>query len=106
MRSRVGAYAWYRRRTQAASPPSASARTIDENLFESSTAGEGIMYVGDKGIVLGGFNGNHPRVYPESPSIKRLPRGKSMNAIWRWTSGLRPARRSQPVGRILRARLP
>jgi predicted dehydrogenase len=29
--------------------------------------GEGVMYVGDKGILLGGFNGDSPRVYPESP---------------------------------------
>jgi hypothetical protein len=26
------------------------------------------MYVGDKGMILGGFNGDHPRVYPESPA--------------------------------------
>ena len=45
-------------------------RKEDQSLFESSTAGEGIMYVGDKGIVLGGFNGNHPRVYPESPKYQ------------------------------------
>ncbi len=24
------------------------------------------MYVGDQGLLLAGFNGNHPRVYPES----------------------------------------
>jgi predicted dehydrogenase len=45
-------------------------RKEDQSLFESSTQGEGIMYVGDKGIVLGGFNGNHPRVYPESPKYQ------------------------------------
>jgi predicted dehydrogenase len=28
--------------------------------------GEGIMYVGDKGLLIGGFNGNSPKVYPES----------------------------------------
>ena len=27
---------------------------------------EGIMYVGEKGIILAGFNGNNPRVYPAS----------------------------------------
>jgi predicted dehydrogenase len=38
----------------------------DQRLFEGGEAGEGIMYVGDKGILVAGFNGNHPRVYPES----------------------------------------
>ena len=28
--------------------------------------GEGVMYVGDKGMILAGFNGQDPRVYPES----------------------------------------
>lgn len=28
---------------------------------------EGIMYVGDKGIILAGFNGDQPKVYPENP---------------------------------------
>jgi hypothetical protein len=28
------------------------------------------MYVGDKGLLLAGFNGNHPHVYPESPKYQ------------------------------------
>jgi predicted dehydrogenase len=28
---------------------------------------EGVMYVGEKGILLGGFNGDNPRVFPQSP---------------------------------------
>lgn len=28
--------------------------------------GEGILYAGDKGIIVAGFNGNAPQVYPES----------------------------------------
>ncbi|MFN0118999.1 MAG: Gfo/Idh/MocA family protein [Blastocatellia bacterium] len=28
---------------------------------------EGVMYVGDKGLILAGFNGDNPRVYPASP---------------------------------------
>jgi len=35
---------------------------------------EGVMYVGDKGIVLGGFNGDSPRVYPESAKHQAPPR--------------------------------
>ena len=45
-------------------------RKEDQNLFESGEEGEGILYIGDKGILLGGFNGNHPRVYPESPKYQ------------------------------------
>ena len=38
----------------------------DEHWFVHSDEGEGVMYVGDKGIILAGFNGDRPRVYPES----------------------------------------
>ncbi len=43
----------------------------DEKLFHKGN--EGVMYVGDKGIILGGFNGNHPRVYPESKTYQAPP---------------------------------
>jgi hypothetical protein len=36
----------------------------DEHRFAKNE--EGIMYVGDKGFILAGFNGNQARVYPES----------------------------------------
>lgn len=39
----------------------------DEKKFEKNN--EGVMYVGDKGMILAGFNGNRPRVYPESASF-------------------------------------
>ena len=42
----------------------------DQQLFENSEEGEGILYVGDKGVLLGGFNGRHPRVYPESTKYR------------------------------------
>ena len=29
--------------------------------------GEGVLYVGEKGIILAGFNGDNPRLYPASP---------------------------------------
>lgn len=48
-------------------PRPAGLRSDDQRLFEGGEDGEGIMYVGDKGILLAGFNGNRPRVYPESP---------------------------------------
>jgi predicted dehydrogenase len=34
---------------------------------------EGIMYVGDKGFILAGFNGDQPRVYPENPKYVAAP---------------------------------
>jgi predicted dehydrogenase len=38
----------------------------DERLFQHTSNGDGVMYVGDKGLILAGFNGDHPRVYPEN----------------------------------------
>ncbi len=35
------------------------------------------MYVGEKGILLAGFNGNNPRVYPESPKYAAPARQES-----------------------------
>jgi len=44
----------------------------DEQLFRHRQ--EGVMYVGDKGILLGGFNGDNPSVYPPSPKYQAPPR--------------------------------
>ena len=35
---------------------------------------EGIIYAGDKGIILGGFNGDSPRVLPANPNYQSPPR--------------------------------
>jgi predicted dehydrogenase len=48
-------------------------REEDQRLFEGHEEGEGIMYVGDKGIILAGFEGERPRVYPESPKYPTPP---------------------------------
>lgn len=56
--------AWYDGGLRPSRPAGIS--SDDQKLFEGGEAGEGIMYVGDKGLLLAGFNGNHPRVYPES----------------------------------------
>ena len=48
----------------------------DQRLFQPRQ--EGVMYVGEKGILLGGFNGNNPRVHPESKKYQapRRERGE------------------------------
>lgn len=54
-------------------PRPAGLRPEEQRLFAGGEDGEGIMYVGDKGILLAGFNGNHPRVYPESAKYQPPP---------------------------------
>ncbi len=44
----------------------------DQRRFRAGQ--EGVMYVGDRGILLGGFNGDGPRVYPESETYQAPPR--------------------------------
>lgn len=39
---------------------------------------EGVMYVGDKGLILAGFNGDNPRAYPASPKYVAPPRPTSV----------------------------
>ncbi len=45
----------------------------EEELRLFRRRGEGIMYVGDKGMLIGGFNGQNPRVYPESKKYAAPP---------------------------------
>jgi predicted dehydrogenase len=54
-------------------PRPAGMNPADSRLFLPSEDGEGIMYVGDKGYILAGFNGENPRVYPESDKYKLPP---------------------------------
>jgi len=51
-------------------PRPAGLKERDQKLFSGGEENEGIMYVGDKGILLAGFDGNYPRVYPESPKYQ------------------------------------
>lgn len=48
-------------------------RKEDQHFFEGGEDNEGILYVGDKGFLLAGFNGEHPRVYPESAKYVTPP---------------------------------
>lgn len=45
-------------------PRPAGLKLSEERLFRQG--GEGIMYVGDQGLIVAGFNGQSPRIYPES----------------------------------------
>jgi predicted dehydrogenase len=50
-------------------PPRPSMLTeLDDRPFRQRE--EGVLYVGDKGFLLGGFNGDYPRVYPASPKYR------------------------------------
>jgi predicted dehydrogenase len=53
-------------------PRPAGLREDDDHLFQHR--GEGVMYAGDKGILLAGFNGQNPRIYPESKNYQAPPR--------------------------------
>jgi len=44
------------------------------------------MYVGDKGLILAGFNGNNPRVYPENPKYQAPPRQRGERGGYRDTA--------------------
>jgi predicted dehydrogenase len=46
----------------------------DQHFFQKGEDNEGIMYVGDKGYIVAGFNGNNPRVYPENKKYQAPPR--------------------------------
>lgn len=52
--------------------------------------GEGVMYVGDKGILVAGFNGQNPRVYPESRKYVTPKRERGANrrdvAVDQWVA--------------------
>ena len=55
-------------------PRPAGLKPEDQHFFRTGEDNEGIMYVGDKGLILAGFNGNNPRVYPESKKYQAPPR--------------------------------
>jgi predicted dehydrogenase len=58
----------------------------DERLFQRR--GEGILYMGDKGFILAGFNGDRPRVYPATSKYTAPPRDRNAeqqdHAIDQW----------------------
>jgi predicted dehydrogenase len=52
----------------------------DERLFQHTSNGDGVMYIGDKGIILAGFNGDHPRIYPENKKYQYVPPSRQRGA--------------------------
>jgi hypothetical protein len=60
---------------------------------------EGVMYVGEKGILLAGFNGQNPRVYPPSPKYALPPRQEIRPEVRSETSAqaAQPAQATQPA---------
>src|SRR6201999_1644948 len=48
-------------------------RPEDQHYFENGEDNEGILYIGDKGILLAGFSGNNPHIYPESKKYQAPP---------------------------------
>jgi predicted dehydrogenase len=67
----------------------AGLRAADERLFRQR--GEGILYVGDKGILVAGFNGQNPSVYPESKDFARSAErgGEDGDALDLWMKGFK-----------------
>jgi predicted dehydrogenase len=44
-----------------------------DHFFQKGESNEGILYVGDKGFILAGFNGDRPKVYPDNPKYQTPP---------------------------------
>jgi predicted dehydrogenase len=70
---------WYDGGLRPARP--AGLKQEDQRLFLGGEGGEGIMYVGNKGILLAEFNGESPRVYPESPKYKTPSKEKEEDEL-------------------------
>ncbi len=49
-------------------------RPEDAHYFSAGEDNEGIMYVGEKGMILAGFSGDNPKVYPENKKYQAPPR--------------------------------
>jgi len=64
-------------------PRPAGLKPEDQHFFQSAEDNEGILYVGDKGLILAAFNGNNPRVYPESKKYQAPPRQRSERGGYR-----------------------
>lgn len=68
--------------------PERPAGLAEESERRFRSRGEGVMYVGEKGILVAGFNGQDPRVYPENKKYVQAPRPRGAeepeHAIDQW----------------------
>ena len=55
-------------------PRPAGLKEEDQHLFQRGEDNEGILYIGEKGLILASFSGDNPRVYPESKKYQAPPR--------------------------------
>jgi hypothetical protein len=69
----------------------------DERQFRHRQ--EGVMYVGEKGILLAGFNGADPRVYPPSPKYVAPQRQEARSETGGQSAQAIPANPQRPEGR-------
>jgi len=76
--------------------PPRPAGITDEDGRQFRHRQEGVMYVGDKGILLAGFNGQNPRVYPPSPKYVLPPRQESRPEV-RTETVAQTAQSAQPT---------
>jgi predicted dehydrogenase len=76
--------------------PPRPAGITDEDGRQFRHRQEGVMYVGEKGILLAGFNGQNPRVYPPSPKYALPPRQEIRPEV-RSDAGAQPAPAAQPA---------
>ncbi|HBY63447.1 MAG TPA: oxidoreductase [Solibacterales bacterium] len=78
-------------------PRPAGLSEADERQFARGQ--EGVMYVGDKGLILAGFNGDNPRLIPANgrfePPPRRDPRDRTDPAIDQWLAACKGG--PQPV---------
>jgi len=72
---------WYDGGMRPARP--AGLKPEDQHFFQSGEDNEGILYVGDKGLILAAFNGNNSRVYPESKKYQAPPRQRGERGVYR-----------------------
>jgi predicted dehydrogenase len=74
-------------------PPRPAGLTDQEAARYFGRGNEGILYVGDKGMILAGFNGNSPRLLPANPNFTAPPPNRDADrrdfAIDQWIAAIK-----------------
>jgi len=76
-------------------PRPAGISEADERQFRHRQ--EGVMYVGEKGYLLAGFNGQNPRIYPPSPKYVIPPRQETRPEVRGEADGQAAPPRNAPI---------